>query len=266
MKQVSEISIVRGFVNGRLTNNRFSPIEIPQNYPIWNINYTANREFQEDAAVQALSGYKRAGLSGQRVSVSVSLRAGTPTEYERLRKILSSLSSQVMRKIYDFDAASVDIGAMQIVIDDADGIGAEVGYPLTSHPFTTDGALTNCYVRNVTRLQTRLVSAYSGVAKRLTLTGQAITSWAAGDTYEIVLLASQPTVVGVGLKAGLTAADTTYGAAQESWANGIIWCNLPNAAFQLDREFTIGTQIVTLNFESVERFNGVPEDIVITNI
>jgi len=257
MRQVRQISIVRGWVNNRLgSNNAFSPMEAVGNYPIWTINYRPELEFVNDSAIRALSGYQRAGISGQRVNVNIALRGGHPAEYERLRKLVSSLSSQADRKAFDITVSDVKTGDQEITIATASKGGSF--YPLALTPFSVTDGITNCYIRNLSTNQTRLATSFNATSKVVGLTGQSIGTWTTGHTYEIVLLRSQPTVVGIATVPNLLPANTLYNSGEESWKNGFIWCNLTSSSYDLNRELTVGTQVVSLQFQSVERFNEIP--------
>ncbi len=258
MRQVKQISLVRGWVNGNFpANNGFSPIEAPQNYPVWTINYSPQLEFLNDAATRALSGYQRAGISGQRLSITASLRGGSPTQYERIRTLLSSLSSQKDRTAFNISIGSIDAGDMTL---DISGV---TNYSLSLYPFTANGAVTNCYIRNTSLGQDRLVSSFNASNNRLSVQGLPISNWLTTHSYQIVLLRSQPTVVGIGTVPGLLIGDIPYASGEESWKSGFIWCNLTSSAYDISRELTVGTQVVNLQFESVERFNEIPEYMTI---
>lgn len=255
-KQQRQIALGLAWLNGGTSvsndgqsfKDRFTLFEgFPLNYSIWNINYSAEQEFIGAGTKRALSGVERAGISGYRLLIDLSLTNTTTAQTNAIRTLLDASASQYIRRpgwVIEFD--SFTFGSQ---------VGTLTAASTTAYPFNVSGSFANAYIYNKTKEQLRLVRGYFATTKNLQFDAD-ISDWEVGDEYEVQLLQNQPTIFGLGYDTVTSGFANQPG--PESWSTGLVFCNLVTSSVRINRELTIGTQAVSLRFRSVERFNKIP--------
>lgn len=254
-KQQQKIAIALAWLNGTSeTANEGQSLRrpftlfkgYPLEYSIWNINYVAEREFIGQPTKRALSGFERAGISGYRLVIDLSLTNTNPDQTNALKQLLDASSSQYIRRPgWEFKLQNFNYGQSRAFAFDGDTL---------DYPFTISDSLANTYVYNKDLEQLRLVKRFFSSDNGMQFEGS-INGWLDTHDYEFQLLNNQPTIWGIGFDTDVSIDQTT---SQETWAGGYVFCNLISSQMRLQRELTVGTQAVNMQFRSVERFKEIP--------
>lgn len=224
MKQVSQTNIGLYIYNGAY--RAFAGY--PKSFKVWNINHIYNSDFLSSPTTIALSGRARGNPSGARASCQINLNNSLSTGATAIRTLLNKCWNQFDRQFYPETGDSGISGA-------------------TTTTFTLTGgvATANYYlglsVHNVTKNQWRVITGYTS-ARVVTVPTMA---WENTDKVIVYARPNFPTIVGV----------------SPSASEAIEYYNLVSGRFGIERELTVGNQIIQLSLEGVER--GLIPDIVI---
>jgi hypothetical protein len=203
--------------------------EIPdtlKDYPIWNHRFSAELEFRSSAVNKALSGFERGNVSGYRVLFTADLRNTYTTDVADLRVLFSLFASESRRIIQTLTPTSAN--STTIVLPS--GASSANGY--YNGTYLVQGSL-----------KTRVVS-YVGSTRTATVEGDTLTT----ASTDVVLFPDKPTILGI---------------SKDTNANNIIYYNMTNSAIALARELTVGSQSISLQARSIERFSEIPQSLIL---
>ena len=224
MKQISQTNIGLYVYNGEY--RAFAGY--PKVFKVWNINHIYNADFLSSPVTTALSGRARGNPSGWRASCRINLNNSLASDAQEIRTLLNRTSNQFDRQFYP-ETGTTTISSV------------------TSTSFVISGAVpTNDYykglsVYNVTRNQWRVILTYN-VSRVATTTSQ---QWSNGDNVIVFARPNFSTIIGVSPSTG----------------SAIEYYNLNSGQFGIERELTVGNQIIQLNLEGVER-KDIPDVVI----
>lgn len=223
-KQIEQIRIGVFFFNGEYrafhladNNSNFYPVTIP----VWDAVFNEELEFLGQPTTRSLTGFERANPSGYRARVNLSLNNSTPSDSNKIKKLIELLSNQFTRTV--FSGTATGMGTTQIGISEgAQGAGADDYYKNLIAVNAED-----------TTKQARVVS-YSKTSQTLTVSN------ALGSGSSILLQARPniPSVVGV-------STDGSDG--------NLIFCNLIGGTFGMRRDFTVNLQNINMDLTEIDR-------------
>lgn len=240
-KQESYIQMGAYFLNGRRYNNasgnyedEFTPFNgYPQSYAIWNVNYKAEKEFLTSATTKSLTGYERGNPSGYRVKISIALKNSNASQSNAIRSLISTTSSQYERAV------------VQSTLGTSPVTGATINLALgDTTPNTLSNAYQGAYIRNTSNTSANVyrIESYVGATKVATAP-ENIVGYTVSDVVNVALFPDKPTVIGVSV---------------DNTTSNIIYCNLLGGSYGIEREMTIGNQIISLDLASVDRYQNIP--------
>ena len=238
-KQQTEILMGAYFLNGRRYNNttgnyndEFTPFNgYPASFAVWNVNYRADKEFLSSATSKSLTGFERGNPGGYRLKIDISLRNTNTTQSNAISTLISLASSQYQRTVVQTTVSSVS--------------GATIDLNLgNTSPNTLSNAYQGAYIQNTTNTSANVyrVISYVGSTKEATTT-ESVVGYTATDSVNVSLFPDKPTVIGVSV---------------DNTTSNVIYCNLISGSYGIDRELTVGNQIVTLQLTSVDRYQTIP--------
>ena len=252
-KQQSQIQMGAYFQNGRRYNNpaegytdEFTPFDgYPTSFDVWNVNYKADKEFLTSPASKSLSGYERGNPGGFRLQIDIALRNTTNAQTSNIKSLLDLVPSQ-----YERFVVATNINGSPSYNVTANVADIPLGIEIVNNSNSYQGA----YVRNIDQNDTTFrCTRYftSGVSNPQTMRVQGnvnAVSWADGNSLNIVLYPDKPTVIGVSV---------------DNTTSNIIYCNLISSSLGIERELTIGNQIINMSLRSVDRFQTIPSYLAI---
>lgn len=248
-KQVTSIQIGAYFHGGMRYNNlgeaysdRFTPFDgYPKEFGVWNINYRADMEFIDTPTSKALSGYERGNPGGHRLIIDLALKNTSSSETSNIKSLLDLVPSQYERFVV---STNIDGTPTHNVATNTSVV--DIGIDITNASNAYQGA----YVRNIDQNDTTFrCTRFSVGPQRFDLRGNVLASnWASTNTLNVVLYPDKPTVIGI---------------STDSNVSNIIYCNLISSTFGLERELTIGNQIISMSLRSVKRYQTIPGNIEI---
>jgi len=248
-KQQSNIQMGAYFLNGRKYNNTAeSPSYYytefdgyPQSYPIWNINYRAEKEFITSATSKSLTGFERGNPGGFRIRIDVALRNTTNTQTSNIKSLLDLVSSQYQRFVISTDISGAPTYNATTNISEV---------TLATDISNYSNAYQGAYVVNIDKNDTKFrCTRFSITPQKFNLQGNVnASSWANTDNLNVVLEPDKPTIIGI---------------STDNTTSNIIYCNLISSTLGIERELTIGNQIINLSLRSVERYQTIPSSLAI---
>lgn len=248
-KQVTSIQIGAYFHGGMRYNNlgeaysdRFTPFDgYPKEFGVWNINYRADMEFIDTPTSKALSGYERGNPGGHRLIVDLALKNTSSSETSNIKSLLDLVPSQ-----YERVMATTNISGAPTYDVNTNTSDVLLGSNIVNFSNAYQGA----YVRNINRNDTTFrCTRFSVNPQKFDLRGNTnAVSWQDGDDLNVILFPDKPTVIGI---------------STDNTTSNIIYCNLISSTFGIERELTIGNQIISMSLRSVDRFQTIPANIEI---
>ena len=248
-KQQSQIQMGAYFQNGRRYNNpgegignEFTPIDgYPQSFGIWNINPRADMEFIDTPTSRALSGYERGNPGGHRIIIDIALKNTSNAETSNIKSLLDLVPSQYERFVV---STNIDGTPTHNVATNTSVV--DIGIDITN----VSNAYQGAYVRNIDENDTTFrCTRFSVNPQKFDLRGNVLASnWASTNTLNVVLYPDKPTVIGV---------------STDNTTSNIIYCNLISSSLGIERELTIGNQIITMSLRSIDRFQTIPASLQI---
>ena len=226
MKQVTNIQMGAYIYNGSLLEqDKFRAFQgFPNSYKVWNIRYEYTSDFIGGAVQNTINGFQRGNPMGHRLNVNINLNNATNADTEAIRGLLNKTASRYEREFYNVNITSVSTDTITI----------------------TDTGLPNNYFKGLTIEQGGdqfLIK--SSTATTITTTTNSVFS--AGSAV-IIAKPSHPTIIGVSF---------------DDNVNNIKYFNLASEAFGINRELTIGNQIIQINLTGVFADNLLDSNIVI---
>lgn len=245
---VQQESVYMGayFLNGRRKNNpssnkyqEFTPINgYPKSFDIWSVSYNSLREYVANPLTTALIGYERANPSGIRLRATISLRNTNSAQSESIRQLIGLMSSEYDRTVVQAQITNiVSSNATQSLIDTNLN---------NTYPNTISNAYQGAFVQsgNASFLCTRY--SQNATIKQFTVNGDVSdVGWTTGTNINVYLPPSVPTVIG--LSTDLTVANLSF-------------YNPVGSTFGIERELTIGNQILSFDLKSVDRIQYPPSN------
>ena len=251
-KQQSQIQMGAYFQNGRRYNNpgegyanEFTPFDgYPTSFDVWNVNYKADKEFLTSPTSKALSGYERGNPGGFRLQIDIALRNTTNAQTSNIKSLLDLVPSQYERFVV---ATNINGTPTHNTVTNVSVI------TLGDNIVNNQNAYQGAYVRNIDQNDTTFrctrFSVGGGNPQRFDLRGNVDASaWTSADTLNVVLYPDKPTVIGVSV---------------DNTTSNIIYCNLISSSLGIERELTIGNQIINMSLRSVDRFQTIPSYLAI---
>jgi len=243
-KQQSQIQMGAYFQNGRRYNNptgdygdRFTPFDgYPASFDVWNINYKADEEFVTSPTSGGLTGYERGNPGGFRLKIDIALRNTTNAQTSNIKSLLDLVPSQYERFVV---ATNIDGTPTHNVATNTSVVS--IGIDITNISNAYQGA----YVRNIDQNDTTFrCTRFSVSPQKFDVPGNVLSnSWGDTNTLNVVLYPDKPTVIGVSV---------------DNTTSNIIYCNLISSSLGIERELTIGNQIINMSLRSVDRFQTIP--------
>ena len=237
------------FQNGRRYNNptgyygdRFTPFDgYPASFDVWNINYKADEEFVTSPTSGGLTGYERGNPSGFRLKIDIALRNTTNAQTSNIKSLLDLVPSQYERFVV---ATNIDGTPTHNVATNTSVVS--IGIDITNISNAYQGA----YVRNIDQNDTTFrCTRFSVSPQKFDVQGNVLSnSWGDTNTLNVVLYPDKPTVIGVSV---------------DNTTSNIIYCNLISSSLGIERELTIGNQIINMSLRSVDRFQTIPSYLAI---
>lgn len=239
------------FLNGRRISNasntnlyqQWTPFQgYPKNFSVWNVSYTADREYMSSPLTRSLNGYERSNPSGIRLKVSLQLENTNSSQSNDIANMISLCSSQ-------YDRVIVNTFSKSIVSTNATSSLIETNLSST-YPNNLSNAYQGAFCRSgsVTLLCTGYFTNATTKRFRLNANVLNVGGFGTDQPMEVLLLPSVPTVIGV-------STDQTN--------TNMSFYNLSGSTFTLQRELTVGNQILSMDLSSVDRFQNIPSNFVL---
>jgi hypothetical protein len=196
----------------------------PASFDTWNIRANNNPEWIEGSPVtMALSGYKRSNRLSYRPTLSIDLDNSLGTPATNLRTLLNKLSGKYVQDFYTGTTS-----------------GAEAS-PSSTLVITTDLPDTSAFNDYFNGMRISgltggdvFITDYVGSTRTATLS--ATRTWADAAAVTVKVLPNLPIVLGVSM-------DNTDG--------NIIYYNLTSGLYGIDRQMTVGRQVINFDLEGV---------------
>jgi hypothetical protein len=227
IKQVSTVKMGVYIYNGGYRAFSGYPVSLP----VWNVNFQDKADFLTSPVTRSLNGFERGNPMGWRTKVDVFLDNSMSANSSTIRALMSLMSSQYARTFFTTTVGTVTGNTIVI----------------------TNGVQTNNFYNgliavNDTLGQSIQIVSYVGSSRVATL-ASAPTGWVAGNNMRVVARSNYPTVLGVSL-------DNTD-------AN-VVYCNLLDGSFGIERQLTVGKQVIQLSLTEVERKQNIDDKLRIT--
>ena len=222
MKQVKEIQMGAFIFNGAPGNQvAFREFQgYPVLFEVWNVDFMYQSDFLGGAVTSALTGYNRGNPMGHRPQCRINLRNTLPSESEAIRSLLNLFSSRYDRIFWNFSGGISSVSGTSATLPSA--------APNVSNFFV------GTVLRNHTLGQERVIIAYS--SSRIATLDSSVSGWSSGHNYRVMVRPNFPTILGV-------STDDTSG--------NISFYNIDSSTFGINRELTVGNQIIQLNLTGV---------------
>jgi hypothetical protein len=216
-KQISTVTIALYAYNGdyRIFTG------YPKTYKVWNSNFVAESDFQGSSTVESLTGFERGGLQGYRSNCRIDLDNTYKTDALDIQNLLDDIVSQMPQKRTIFTGTPNVISGFEVTLPSSASAVAQFykGFEIT------DGLGNTFIITNYT----------SG--RVATLSGEPPVGW-----DNVVIYIKPPDSMNTIVRISPTA----------SVGDGEFY-NLTGSTFGVNRQLTVGSQVITLNFRGVER-------------
>lgn len=232
-KQVSTVKIGVYIYNGGYRAFSGYPVSLP----VWNVNFQDKADFLTSPVTRSLNGFERGNPMGWRTKVDVFLDNSTSTHSSTIRALMSLMSSQYARTFFTTTVGTVTGNTIVI----------------------TNGVQTNDFYNgliavNDTLGQSIQIVSYVGSSRVATLASTP--SWVAGNNMRVVARSNYPTVLGV----SVDNTPVTPGVPPDN----MVYCNLLDGSFGIERQLTVGKQVIQLSLTEVERKQNIDDKLRIT--
>jgi hypothetical protein len=222
-KQVSTVKMGVYIYNGGYRAFSGYPVSLP----VWNVNFQDKADFLTSPVTRSLNGFERGNPMGWRTKVDVFLDNSTSTNSSTIRALMSLMSSQYARTFFTTEVGTV--AGDTIVI--ADGV-------------QTDDYYNGLIAVNDTLTESIRITDYDGASRVATLASTP--AWVAGNDMRVVARSNYPTVLGVSL--------------DDTDAN-VVYCNLLDGSYGIERQLTVGKQVIQLSLTEVERKQNIDDKL-----
>ena len=208
----------------------------PKDFKVWNVRHVYAPDFRGEAVTTSLNGNDRANIMGYRDTMTIDLNNSYGGQSQDLRAMLNLLASNVERTFWPQPNEGrdiTDISGQSVTIE-----GESVNF----------NDFQNLYLRNGSDI-VRIVSNTSGLNPVVTVDDDAdISTWEVGDRVAVVLPIGMPRLIG---------------ASTDNNEGNIGYYNLTDGVYGVNRELTIGNQLIRLDLRGIGRRNNIPNKIVI---
>jgi hypothetical protein len=201
-------------------------------YDVWNAQFMFEADYQDSPTVQSLTGFERGGIQGYRAMCSIDLKATYGTNATKVRQLLNWMSEtgvgsrRILTATFTYVTEPRD---NRIVLTNAPNALANDFYK----GFEVNQGSTEKYI----------ITAYNGTTKQATLSG--VPTFSEGtinvrvpNSMNVIARISPTTNIGDGE-----------------------YYNLVDSVYGVQRELTIGSQIISLNFRGVERKDSISDTV-----
>lgn len=230
MKQVTQIKMGAYIYNGApLDMTSFRAFQTyPKSYKVWNVKYEYSPDFLGGAVQNTLSGYQRGNPLGHRLKCDISLNNALPDDTEAIRELLNLTASRFDRGFWNIGSTTTT-GANTITF-------SNTGLPTDYYK-----ALT---IQDGNGLQRLILSSTATSITTVTPLGG---SWNNANNL-VVVKPSHPTIIGVSF--------------DDNEVN-IQYFNIQSDSFGINRELTVGNQIIQISLTGVFAEGTMNSNIVI---
>lgn len=227
-KQVSSVLIGAFIYNGAYRGFSGYPITLP----IWNVSYRDKADFLTNPVTRSLNGFERGNPMGWRSEVTVSLDNSTPANSSSIRALLSLMSSQYTRTFFTTTIGTVSGNTIVIT----NGVQIDNFY---------QGLVV---INDTVSFEQAKILSYVGSTRVATL--DRFPTWASGNNMRVVARSNYPTILGI-----------SPDATQVTVNGKIIFCNLLDGTFGIERQLTVGNQVIQMNLTEVERKQNINDEL-----
>lgn len=210
------------------TGSTYKPFSgYPILFDVWNSEITEEADFLGGSVTQALSGYERGNPMGFRSVARIDLNNSRPASSSAILTLLNLFASQYKRIFYSNTLGTTT--STTVVLSGA---------------VTTNNYYKGLLVFNSTLNQTRTITDYDGATRVATLSSPV--SWSSGNSFQVIVPVSIPTIMGITV-------DATN--------NNYLYFNLESSVFGVQRQLTIGDQLISINLRGVERKQVMADNV-----
>ena len=229
MKQVSQIRMGAYIYNGApLDMTKFRAFQTyPKSYKVWNVRYEYTPDFLGGAVQDTLSGYQRGNPLGHRLKCDINLNNALPADTEAIRELLNRTASRFDRGFWTIGSTTTT-GASTLTFSNT-GLPADYFKALT--------------IEDGSGAQRLILSSTATSITTVTPLG----TWNNANNL-VVVKPSHPTIIGVSF-------DNTDG--------NIQYFNIQSDSLGINRELTVGNQIIQLSLSGVFAEATMNSNIVI---
>lgn len=237
-KQIQFVNMIPAYNNGVANFPFEGVIATDYKFGAWNVQTPWAMEYYGSKSDEALSGFRRSNVRGYRFNATLTM--DNSRENSKIRtNLLSKLASGYRRTAYTL--LSIASSQNSTTIQLAGGSG----FP------TTDDIINNLYMYinspTLTGTSHRIVD-YNGATGVITL---------ASTTF---VPASAVLSIAVGIEHPTIVLFDIHGSATTFTDPDIVPCNVSNIDWVLSRNWTINTQPIVIQLESIELYQQIPDD------
>jgi hypothetical protein len=235
-KQIYFVNLIPAYNNGVANFPFEGSVGTDFKFKAWNVNVSWVMEYYGSTVDEALSGFKRSNVRGYRMKASLTL--DNSTENSRIRTLLNYFSAGFRRKAWQLLSSAVLQNSSTIAL------ASGSGFPSTNDFFNG----LYMYVSSTLSGTAYRILDYDGSTGQLQLGSSA--SVPASSILSIAVGIEMPTIM---------LFDIT-GSATTSTDVDLVPCNVTNLSFLLNRQSTIHTQPMTIELESINLYQQIPDD------
>lgn len=240
MKQVTQIKMGAYIYNGApLDMTSFRAFQTyPKSYKVWNVKYEYSPDFLGGAVQNTLSGYQRGNPLGHRLKCDISLNNALRTDTLAIRELLNLTASR-------FDRGFWTLGSTTTIVDGSDNkleVTSATVFPVNYFKGLTveDGSVDK-------RQRLILSSTATSGGKIIITTVTVLGTWNNANNL-VVVKPSHPTIIGVSFDDDVV---------------NMQYFNIQSDSFGINRELTVGNQIIQMSLTGVFAEGTMNSNIVI---
>lgn len=234
-KQIQFVNLIPAYNNGVANFPFEGSISTDFKFKAWNVDVSWVMEYYGSPVDEALSGYKRSNVRGYRMKATLSL--DNSTENSKIRTLLNYFSAGFRRKAWQLLSAGFIQNSSTILLSGGSGFPTIVDFFNGLYMYVSVSISGTSY---------RVVD-YDGAG---TLTFSTAVSVPSSSILSMAVGIEMPTI----MLFDITGSATTYNDVD------LVPCNVTNLAFLLNRQSTIHTQPMTIELESINLYQQIPDD------
>ena len=233
-RQVQFVNMIPAYNNGVANFPFEGSIGSDFKFKAWNVQTSWTMEYYGSKSDEALSGFRRSNVRGYRMNVTLTL--DNSTENSKIRDLINKMSAGFARKVWQASSPSysqtsstiqLEAGTYPAVADYFNNLLAYVGTTLTGTAFRvidfTSGGL-------LTLATTMTIGAFTPI------------SFGLSTAFPSIVLFD------------IHGSATTYNDPD------LVPCNIANIDWLLSRNWTINTQPISIQLESINLYQEIPDD------